>query len=55
LDDPYEDKEAVKQRRFWTTLVVLVGLAAAVSWWLGTWPFKPKMPDDKAVPAATAR
>ena len=55
LDDPYEDKEAAGQRRFWTTLVVLVALATAVSWWLGTWPFKPKTPENKAVPAAPVK
>ncbi|HEY4249368.1 MAG TPA: hypothetical protein VGM64_21280 [Lacunisphaera sp.] len=55
LDDPYEDKDAARQRRFWTTLVILVALAAAVSWWLGTWPFKPKAPVDKVVPAAPAK
>ncbi len=55
LDDPYEDKAAARQRRFWTTLVILIGVAVAVSWWLGTWPFKPKAPVDKAVPVAPAK
>ncbi len=55
LDDPYEDKDAARRRRFWTTLVVLIVLATAVSWWLGTWPFKPKTPAEKAVPTAPSK
>jgi hypothetical protein len=55
LDDPYEDKDAARQRRFWTTLVVLVVLAAGVAWWMGTWPFKPKTPVPKAVAGSPAK
>lgn len=55
LDDPYEDKGAARQRRFWTTLVVLVVLAAGVAWWMGTWPFKPKTAVPKAVAGSPAK
>jgi hypothetical protein len=32
LEDPYEDKEAAKQRRQWVALVVLIALIAAAFW-----------------------
>jgi len=32
LEDPYEDKEAAKQKRRWTTLIILAALAAAAIW-----------------------
>jgi len=52
LEDPYEDKEAAKTRRFWTVLVVALLVGVVGSWRLGTWPFKPKVPAEKPVPAA---
>jgi hypothetical protein len=52
LEDPYEDKDAARQRRFWITLIILLGVGALVSWRLGTWPFKPKIEAEK--PAVTA-
>jgi hypothetical protein len=39
LEDPYEDKQAAKVRRFWTGLVVLLIAALLVARYLHTWPF----------------
>lgn len=52
LDDPYEDKEAAKQRRIWTTLIVLLAIGAIVSWRLHTWPFKAPVEAEKPTAAA---
>ena len=55
LDDPYEDKEAAKQRRILTTLVVLLAIGAIVAWRLHTWPFKAQTaPAAPEKPAAAA-
>jgi hypothetical protein len=55
LEDPYEDKDAVQRRRFWTTLIILVVIGVMVSWRLGTWPFKPKAEGGTPAPAAAAQ
>ena len=52
LEDPYEDKSAAKRRRFWTLVVVVVMIGALISWYMGTWPFKPKVAVEKPVAAA---
>lgn len=52
LEDPYEDKDAAKQRRIWITLVVLLAIGALVAWRLHTWPFKAPAVTEK--PAAVA-
>lgn len=53
LEDPYEDKDAAKRRKFWTILVFLVIVGVVVAWRMGTWPFRPKV--EAAAPAVSAQ
>ena len=41
LQDPFEDKNAAKQRRIWTTVVILVAAGLIAAKVLKTWPFHP--------------
>ena len=50
LHDPYADKGAEAQKRFWSIVAILIVAALIASRLLGTWPFNKPL----AVPAVAA-
>jgi hypothetical protein len=45
LEDPYEDKTAARQRRYFLIFLLLLTLALTAARWFEVWPFAPAAPE----------